>query len=214
MGCEALSYHKELKGFHSVSARVSSRQHTPAPKYSRSSTVGFTRSNNSYNLALKEIVGLKFQDYPNVYQLLTLRCAARKSKARSEGPTPTSARAKRNICFCAAARRKRLKWCSKAQLRAGNHRNFENHMLTQVSRCSPCLISQIKIWMHSWEAYMIIWNVFGSLFWFLVPRGRRLKKMMKKHMPTRWESELPEGQYYRNLEESASHHIRFLLHAP
>ena len=42
-----------------------------------------------------------------------------------------------HICFCAAARRKCLKWCSEGQLRRVIHRNFENLVLTKIVKCTP-----------------------------------------------------------------------------
>ena len=99
------------------------------------------------------------------------------------------------ICFCAAARRKCLKWCSEGQLQPRNHQNFENQVLTHIVKGTPHPIAQIKIWMSSCEAYVKIWDAFETLFSFLVPLSSRFTKKSKKRIQTRWGSELPEGRY-------------------
>ena len=116
-----------------------------------------------------------------------------------QGKAKRGARAQRprgpEIWFCAAARRKCLKWCSEGQLQPRNHQNFENQVLTHIVKGTPHPIAQIKIWMSSCEAYVKIWDAFETLFSFLVPLSSRFTKKSKKRIQTRWGSELPEGRY-------------------
>ena len=91
-------------------------------------------------------------------------------------------------------------------------RNMSNIIFSAGLSMHTSFDRRDEIWGHSQEAFLIFWNVFDSLFCFSVLLETRWKKMVQKNTQTRWGPELPEGPYYRNLKEYASHHFIEYVH--